>query len=173
MPCPAASSWSASIPWIVAAVVAAIGWALTHLLSEARERRKEVRAQIDKLFEQLYKIEQDARSFHCALQFDTAKAGEIDAKIQIFERSINRVPIFLIDDLAPYIIRLRRAVTLRNFDLSAFTPQSQYSDILQDTFAASQDAEDEMERQYRRRYSSTFPFFRMPSLGVWRGKPQA
>lgn len=159
MPSPAEPGWSASIPWIVAAIVAAIGWTLTHLLSEARERRKEVRAQIDKLFEQLYKIEQDARSFHCAPSYDPAKAGDIDSKIQILERSMNRVQIFAIDDLVPYIIRLRRSITLKNFDLSAFVPQTQYSDILQDVFSASQDIEDELERQYRKRYPSKFPYF--------------
>lgn len=160
MPTPASQGWEASIPWIVAAFVAAIGWASTHLLSEARERRKEVRAQIDKLFDQLYKLEQDARSFHCSKEYDAAKAGDIDSKIQILERSMNRVPIFTIDDLVPPIIRLRRSITLQNFDMSEFVTQTQYSDILQDIFTASQDVEDEMERQYRKRYTASFPYFR-------------
>jgi hypothetical protein len=160
-PCPHGVDWTASIPWIVAALVAALGWGFTHLLSEARERRKEVRVQIDKLFEQLYKIEQDSRAFHCATAFDAAKAGDIDSKIQILERSMNRVPIFLIDNLIPYIIRLRRAVTLKNFSLSEFVTQNQYSDILQDIFSASQEIEDELERQYAARYSSKFPYFRL------------
>ena len=95
--------WLASIPWIVAAA----GWAFNHFLSEARERRKEVRSQIDKLFEQLYKIEQDARAFHSAAAYDSVKAGEVNSKIQILERSMSRVPIFVMDGLTGYIIRLR------------------------------------------------------------------
>lgn len=159
MPSPAEPGWGASIPWIVAALVAATGWFLTHLLSEARERRKEARSQIDKLFEQLYKLEQDARTFHCGAQYQAATAGDIDAKIQILERSMNRVQIFTVDNLVPYIVRLRRSITLKNFDLSEFVQQSQNSDILQDVFSASQDMEDEMERQYRGRYPSKFPYF--------------
>lgn len=148
--------WLASIPWIIAA----IGWAFTHFLSEARERRKEVRSQIDKLYEQLYKIEQDARVFHCSPAFDAAKAGDVLSKIQIFERSMNRVPVFIIDNFTGPIIRLRRAITLKNFDLSDFVQQSQPSDILQDVFSASQDIEDEMEAQYRSNYHPNFPYFR-------------
>lgn len=164
MPNQSKMDWVASIPWIVAA----LGWAFTHFLSEARERRKEVRSQIDKLYEQLYKLEQDARGFHCSSAYDPAKAGDVNTKIQILERSMTRVPIFVMDRFSSYIIRLRRAVTMRNFDSSEFVAQTQDSEILQDIFSASQDIEDEMERQYRDNYKATFPYFKFSRKTTYR-----
>jgi len=164
MPTRPEMDWASSIPWIVAAA----GWAFTHFLSEARERRKEVRSQIDKLYEQLYKIEQDARAFHCGATYDSTKSGEVSSKIQILERSMARVPIFVMDRFTSYIIRLRRAVTMKNFDRSDFEQQPQESDILQDIFFASQEIEDEMERQYRDNYRATFPYFKFSRKTTYR-----
>lgn len=164
MPSQPEMNWASSIPWIVAAV----GWAFTHLLSEARERRKEVRAQIDKLYEQLYKIEQDARDFHCSDSFDSTKAGDVSSKIQILERSMTRIPIFVMDRFTSHIIHLRRAVTMKNFDRSDFVQQIQESDILQAIFSASQDIEEEMERQYRDNYKATFPYFKFSRKTTYR-----
>lgn len=158
-------SLGSSVPWIVAIV----GWGFTHVFSEARERRKEARAQLDKLYEQLYVIEKLAQDFHCAEKFAEAKASELLAKFQVFERTISRLPILNIDNLVGHIVSLRRAVTLSNFDRSSFVQQPYECDIAQDIFSASQNMEDALEGQYQSRYPSKMPFFRLGHLKiVWK-----
>ena len=104
--------WTDAIPWIVAA----IGWGATHLLSEARERRKEVRAQLDVILERLSQIEGDARIFHTGLQFDHGKAASIIYEIGRIERFLSRIDQIDIQNLVPVIIRHRQAITYKNFD---------------------------------------------------------
>lgn len=148
-------SFLEGIPWAIAVV----GWACTHLFSEARERRKEVRSQLDKAYEQLQKLEQDSRSFHCAEKFDSVKSGDLTTRIFTFERTLQRIKIVRTDSLNPYIIALRRAVTLENFELSSFQPQQQTSPLLLEISAAAEDLEQALEHRYSCRYPNHFPYF--------------
>lgn len=145
-----------AIPWIVAIV----GWGFTHIFSEARERRKEVRAQLDKTIEQLLALEKAAREFHMAPEFAPIKAHDLTALIHTFERKLHRISCLNIDDLVGRIVRLRRAITLSNFDKSDFKAQTAESDVLGGIADAAADMEDAMESHYRARYPSTFPYFR-------------
>jgi len=156
------SSLGSSIPWIVAIV----GWGFTHLFSEARERRKEARTQLDKLYDQLYAIEKLAQDFHCAKEYSEGKAGEILAKLQVLERTISRIPILKADDLVRALVHLRRSITLSNFDRSTFAQQPHECDIVQDVFSASQDMEDAVEGQYQARFPSKPPYFRIGKLRI-------
>lgn len=155
------------IPW----AIAVIGWGATHVFSEARERRKEYRGQIDKLHERLLKIEEDARAFHCAEAYDDVKAGDLLSKLALLERLMMRVPIFAVDDLHPHIISLRRAVTLNNFDKSSFTKQPIFSEIGEGITAAVQDMEDELERQYRVHYTHQFPYIKLQPQNFLGARP--
>lgn len=144
------------IPW----AIAVIGWACTHFLSEARERRKEVRAQLDKIYDVLQKLELDARTFHCASTFDQDKAVELMTRAVNVWRILQRARILDVDRLNPQILAFRRAITLRNFDRSNFQTQLASSDILQEISAAAQDLEDAIEAFYNARYLNRFPFFK-------------
>lgn len=73
-----------AIPWIIAV----LGWVFTHMLAEARERRKEVRGRLDKAIDQLLAIEASGRSFHLGTAFDPVKAMELRLGIDILERKI-------------------------------------------------------------------------------------
>ncbi len=154
------NSFTEAVPWIVAA----LGWGATHLFSEARERRKEVRAQIDKALERLTAIEQSARAFHLSDEFDQQKALAILSDIGRLERFVGRITKFQIDNFTPVIIQHRRAITYKNLDKSSFNSQKFESELLADINSATQDFEDELEAQYRLSYPTTFPYFRMPSL---------
>lgn len=145
-----------AIPWLVAI----LGWGFTHIFSEARERRKEVRAQLDKAIEQLLALEKSAREFHMAETFAPIKAHDLTAAIDTFERKLLRISCLRIDDLVGRLIRLRRAVTLSNFDKSTFQAQTAESEVLGGIADAAADMEDAMESHYRARYPSTFPYFR-------------
>lgn len=143
------------------AVVVA-GWAATHLLSEARERRKEARGQIEKFIDRLQNLENTARSFHTAASFQHTQQINLITELDRLERSLKRIDILDQDALIQPIIFLRQAITLENFEPSTYVRQLQTSQLLQDIATASQDMEDEVERQYRRRYPPRFPYFQWP-----------
>ena len=142
--------------------VVVAGWAATHFLSEARERRKETRGQIEKFIDRLQALEIVVRDFHTAEAFSSSKTLALIADLDRIERSLSRIGILDIDGFTPAIIFLRRSVTLKNFDASSFKTQTQDSEILEDVGTSCQDVEDEIERQYRYRYPSAFPYFRRP-----------
>ncbi|MET2526929.1 hypothetical protein [Ralstonia pseudosolanacearum] len=142
-------------------ILVVIGWAATHLLSEARERRKEVRARLDSVFGALQELHASAERFHCAEAFDRLQAQRLRTEIHSFQRKLERIAILNIDDLAPFILGVRRGITLRNFEPSNFVHQGPDSDILRDIVDATAELEDELERQYTRAYPPQFPYFRI------------
>lgn len=156
--------WDA-IPWLVAAV----GWGFTHVFSEARERRKEVRSQLDKGIEQLLALEKAARDFHMKSEYDPVKAHELTAGIDTFERKLYRISCLKLDALTSRLIALRRAITLTNFDRTGFTAQTAESDVLGSIADASASLEDALEAHYGYRYPNNFPYFRWPER---RKKPE-
>ena len=150
--------WTEAIPWIVAA----IGWGATHLFSEARERRKEVRTQLDKLLERLAKLEEAARDFHTDESFDQKKSLSILSDIDRIERVLTRLTAIQVDNLVPVIILHRRAITFQNFDKTSFEKKDSSSEVISDINSATQDFEDEIEAQYRIAYPPKFPYFTLP-----------
>lgn len=146
-----------AIPWLLVV----IGWMATHLLSEARERRKSVRERFDKLVAHVVALEAAGRSFHMAQQYDETAANAILASLDRLERMADRSQALDMDALVPLLIHHRRALTLKNFDSSSFQAQPGSSDILADIADATSDFEDDIERQYVRRYPSNFPYFTM------------
>ena len=152
------AGWTEAVPWIVAA----LGWGATHLFSEARERRKEVRTQLDKVLERLAKLEEAARDFHTAESFDQKKSLSILSDIDRIQRTLMRLTAIQINNLVPVIILYRRAITLQNLDKSSFKKQDASSEMISEINAATQDFEDEIETQYRIAYPPKFPYFTLP-----------
>ncbi|MET3229987.1 UNVERIFIED_ORG: hypothetical protein ABIC54_002172 [Burkholderia sp. 1263] len=136
-----------------------VGWAATHIFSEARERRKEYRGQLEKVHELASKIEQAGCSFHRSPSHDAIKASDLVSQLAWLERSIVRIPIFEEARWTPALITLRQAVTLNNFDASTFKQQADHSEIIADITDATFGLEDELETQYLGRYPAKFPFF--------------
>lgn len=148
--------WQEAIPWIIAI----LGWIAAHLLSEARERRKEIRSQIEKIHEKIAKLEKDGRSFHLNAEYSSSLALDITGQISGLERALLRTSGLSMDSLLATIIGLRRSITLQNFDKSSFKTQIEASEIMSNINHAALDLEDEIEHQYRIRYPSTFPYFK-------------
>lgn len=147
----------ASLPWIVAAV----GLVVTHLLSEARERRKELRAQFEKLAERLAALEVRGARFHGAASFDALEARAIEVEIASIERRAVRLAEAASVSLGDAAIAHRQSLTLRNFEVSSFTPQQPNSDILAEIEAATASYEEALEDVYREQYPSQFPYYRV------------
>lgn len=148
--------WDAA-PWLVAIV----GWGFTHVFSEARERRKEVRSQLDKGIEQLLTLEKAAQEFHMATEYAPLKAHELTAGLDTFERKLYRISCVNVDALAGNLVALRRAITLNNFDASTFLPQTIASEVIGTIADAAANMEDALEAQYGLRYPNRFPYFRI------------
>jgi hypothetical protein len=153
------NSWTEAAPWLVAVV----GWFATHLFSEARERRKEVRSQVDKLLQQVADIEETARSFHTASTFDEKTSTELITELSRIERALDRISKFKIDNFTAVLVHLRRAITLHNFDKSDFASRTYSDQLLLDIGDAIRDFEDELEAQYSLSYPSKFPYFKWSS----------
>lgn len=152
--------WVNSIPWLIAIC----GWFVAHAFSEARERRKDIKAQIEKLHDRLSVIEKSAISFHTQATFDSGLARELTSQLDRVERAINRVQILSVAPLFPSIIAHRRSVTLRNFDASEFVQQEPNSELIHEITNTTFEIEDEIDRQYQYRYPSSFPYFRWPGF---------
>lgn len=153
-------SWVNAIPWIIAV----FGWFAAHAFSEARERRKDVKAQLEKLNSRLLKIEESAISFHTKAGFDPALAREIATQLDRAERTIGRLQMLSSELLQPYIIAHRRSITLSNFDISVFKQHEPNSELVQEITNATLAIEDEIERQYQQHYPASFPYFRWPGI---------
>lgn len=136
-----------------------VGWFATHMFSEARERRKELRSQLDKLLEMLVSLENEALSFHLAKEFNAATARDLTGQIDRIERVIGRFPLADEKEIGALLVQHRRSITLHNFDSSSFATQLVGSDLLADVTDASRDLEDYLEERYGANYPSRFPYF--------------
>jgi hypothetical protein len=123
-----------------------------------------MRGLIDKAQEQLLALEKAGRVFHCGAVFDDGQSIELTRGVDAFERKLNRIPIIRVENLLPLVIALRRAISLNNFDKSSFVTQTIASSILSDITASAYDLEEGVEFQYRDRYPSSFPYFRLPRV---------
>jgi len=155
---------------VIAAVLVVVGWAATHLFSEARERRKEERAKIDKYIDSLILIVKDAHRFHTSSEFSEEDRLALQNAIERLDRRLSRIRIIPPQTLSSEQIALRRAITLYNFDPSKFQQQRHDSRILQRINDASMDLEEAIEAQYSKAYPAGFPYFYMhfPSLSKLR-----
>lgn len=148
-------------------IVQAIPWALalaglfgTHFFSEARERRKEFRAQLDKLVQRLADLDKKAVAFHSAAAFDAKEARHLDVEIGAVERIVARISSPVSSDIRAATVAHRKAITLENATLDAFVQQSVSSALLQGISEATVDYEEALEAEYTLRYPAAFPYFR-------------
>ena len=151
---------------VIALGTVIVGWFATHLFSEARERRKEIRSQLDRFLERLSKLEADAITFHTAAVFDASKVGTLLAEVERVERVLSRLPVGSPDDFTGLIIHHRRAITLRNFDSTRFVTQVLGSNVLLDIGTATRDIEDEVERMYLKRFPPRFPYYEISTVTI-------
>lgn len=151
-----------SLPWLVAA----FGLVVTHLLSEARERRKESRAQLDKIVERLQSLEHQGFKFHTATAFDFAAARTIETEVAAIERRVVRLLPQAAKSLEEIIIDHRQGMTLKNFDASTFVPQLAGSAVLSEISATTAEYEEALEAAYVSQYPPHFPYYRVGSSGL-------
>lgn len=70
-----------------------MGWLANHWLSEIRDRRKEVRGQLDALLESLDELRDDALQFHMGKEYDQPKADSVLMALRKIEGAALRAAI--------------------------------------------------------------------------------
>ena len=150
-----------AIPWLIVV----LGWLVGHLLSESRERRKEVRAQIDRVRDYVFDLEDEARVFFLAEKYNSSLALKIIALIQNLEHMLSHIQIFSGFTYSQHLVVLRQAITLHNFDHHNFTQQAEDSEILGGISVATMTLCNHLESKYNERYPNRFPFFRLDIMG--------
>lgn len=143
------------------AFVAIIGWFATHLLHEARERRKETRAQLNASQQLLWELAKQAKLFHRKESFCEIESFDLLSDIQRVFRSLRRLQALPSDAYKETTINLRQAITLQNFDKSGFSRQQPSSTLLAEIDGAAQDLDDALEDAYVSLYPSRFPYFKI------------
>ena len=160
------SSSSSIVAWL-AAILAIIGWWATHFFSEARERRKEVRSSLDKVFVSISSLRMDAITFHESASFQDDQAQALQTAIYALQRALDRILIIDRRELSNFLKNLRQSITLHNFDRSNFVQQLHGSNIVEGISDACAELEDELDRQYAAHYPHQFPYI-LPNAYVQR-----
>ncbi len=136
-----------------------VGWVVVHFLGEARERRKEVRAELDEIFTKLREIEAAACSLHCAETYSGVDGRHVLVSLESAERRILRLRLYDDSEFSRAIVSLRQAISLKNFSTSEFIKQDGDSPILADIAWTTEELIDALDSGYRTRYPERFPYY--------------
>jgi hypothetical protein len=96
----------------------------------SRERRKERREAANAAISELRAIESAAIHFHTAEKFDSLVISDLTSKVQRWIKLVQRQPLNHMDIPIGRLVRLRRAITLANADLTEFTSQTSGSELI-------------------------------------------
>jgi len=136
--------WWDAVPW----GLVIIGWLLVNKQNNFRETRKELRARIDNFKAQIDELEDLSVEHHTSVQnsLHCAKIKRLLVKLQK-ELDVIRESLSL-DNYSVKLIRLRQAVTLRNFESSTYQPVSASDPIISEIGRASDDLRYLVESAY-------------------------
>lgn len=152
--------WPQFITWLLVIV----GWVVVHFLGEARERRKEVRSELDEIFAELREIETDACSLHCADTYSGIEGRHVLVALESVERRILRLRMYDDSEFLRAIVSLRQAISLKNFSISEFVKQDGDSPILAEISWTTEELIDVLDSGYRTRYPERFPYYTRQAL---------
>ncbi len=136
-----------------------LGWLANHYLSEIRDRRKEIRSQIDNLIQSLDKFREEAINFHSSENFDSQSASNLKLSLRKIEGAALRVSIIDEQLVGLLVKRVRQAATLKNFEPSDFQTQIYSSDIINSIQLTVEDYIATLESGYSRKYPNKFPYY--------------
>lgn len=136
---------------IITWVIVVGGWLIVNSQNNDRERRKEVRLALDKLCTKIEEIEYTARTFH-QNDYDVEVADKLKLSIDRIIRTAARLEILDSKILSHNAIRLRKSVTLENFDVSNHVPLHGKDSQLSDISDAAEKLIGALEGAYIKRY---------------------
>lgn len=136
-----------------------MGWLANHWLSEIRDRRKEVRGQLDALLESLDELRDDALQFHMGKEYDQPKADSVLMALRKIEGAALRAAIVEETTVAVGVKKIRQAITLENFEVAVFATQNYSDQIITKIQLAVEDFSGAFEAAYSRKYPNRFPYY--------------
>lgn len=116
-------------------IIVIAGWFFVDWRTNKRELRKEKRALIDKIHLDLNAIEQKAVAYHQSTHSNEQLGKEIKVLLNRLISVLNREKLISQDDFSSFS-NFRKAITLNNFDSSAFVCQPDNSELLDRIYAA-------------------------------------
>ena len=118
--------WRSVITWGLIAV----GWLIINWQNNYRETRKERRAILDRLRNELSQLESKAIKLHTSAQLDQQLLIEVTRQIKRIWPQIEILGATKINNIKYLTYNLRRAITLHNTDISTFAKQHPGSSLL-------------------------------------------
>lgn len=133
-------------------VLVVLGWIIVNRQNNKRESRKEVRGQLDQVSELLVELEEMAVEYHTAQQQNAKLARSIKHAITRLTNVVHYIGLADARDFNRRIVRLRRTITLKNFDSANHQPVVVDGDFLENISSAAQDLIDLLERRFMTKY---------------------
>lgn len=148
MPASAPNDISPFVTWGLVIV----GWVAVHYLTGVRERQKEIREAVNKLLDNIAKLEKESVGFHCGETFNHEMAHELTSSIASIRRRLSSQPLIKLAVSPERVLKLRQAVTLDNFDVKGFKTQAPTSPIILGIRGICEDLTISVEQGYAQRY---------------------
>jgi hypothetical protein len=128
------------------------GWYVVDRQLHKRERRREIRAQIDKCESLLQNLEEIAKSYHCEPIHSPQLASEILTLIQRILRKISYLKLLTTHEYNQNAKAIRRAITLNNFDSTTHAAAALDSQLMNDIGIAIDNAHLALETAFHEKY---------------------
>ncbi len=138
------------VPW----VLVIIGWLIINRQHNARETRKERSAAIDRLNEELDKIESLAVAFHSASSFEPDKLSTINRRLKRLMAMVEATGMVRNNDtnLTALVADVRKAITLKNVEKRRFETQPRDGELLNTVAVKIDELRDGVEDAFCRKY---------------------
>ena len=148
-------SWLTLVGWGIVVT----GWLANHWLSEIRDRRKEVRGQLDAVLNAIETLRGEAIDFHLNEQYQRPEADALRMAIRKIEGANLRLNLIEERSVAVHVKRIRQSITLKNFEPSDFKAQPYSGEIITEIQLEIEDLAATLESAYSRKYPNHFPYY--------------
>jgi len=142
--------WAQTVTWLLVIT----GWGLVNRQNNIREKRKELRALLDKIQSFLDELEDQAIKYHTSEQ--SAELA-FHLKRSLNKKFQNKLSILKLRNLDiekcyPHLKQFRKAVTLENFDTADFKPRSISDDLIKNIWLSKENLSQELEKSFAKKY---------------------
>ncbi len=145
--------WFYPVTW----ALVVIGWLIVNWQNNRREERKELRAALSQIYEDIGTVQKKALKYHKSISRDQ----KLETKIIIMQKKLSEHLSFLrlrnssfVSEYSDFI----DAITLENFESVAFVQQTQGSPILDNIIDTAIELESALELEFAMLFSEGFHY---------------
>lgn len=151
-PDPETPQYFPHIAQLVTWLVIIVGWYFVDRRQNARETRKEIKAEIDILVETIESAIDSATAYHTATKHDPALSSSVKLLLAKVSKTLNLLREREVCLKNSFMVELRQACTLNNFDTVRFTQKSHTDPIIKEIVEAGQDLIYALRRTFISKY---------------------